>query len=137
MTQLLGGIVGEQSKVRVDEIIKALKTAGKDLQYERDIENYVRNLTDSIARNSKSLAAEIEGIIAEDRKILDKIKIDEQSHSAGIGDAMGTAVQRKVTIGEMQISQANAFGQQLKERNESAARAYEQARRAESFAAAA
>ena len=137
LTELIGGIVGEASKTNVAGVVQILQKARKILDYEQGIEAFMKNLAQTLKNKSRQVNADIQLIIEEDKKLLTQIKAEEESTSSHLGSVMATAVQRKIEINQKYMTQANAFGQQLEQRNAIAANAYKQAIRTESIAAAA
>ena len=137
LTELIGGIVGEASKTNVAGVVQILQKARKILDYEQGIEAFMKNLAQTLKNKSRQVNADIQLIIEEDKKLLTQIKAEEESNSSHLGSVMATAVQRKIEINQKYMTQANAFGQQLEQRNAIAANAYKQAIRTESIAAAA
>ncbi|MBI2655429.1 hypothetical protein HYX06_03330 [Candidatus Woesearchaeota archaeon] len=138
ITQLMGNIVGEASKINVDAIIKTLKSAGLYLNYEADVGKFIENLTRTIRINSRQLNAEIDGIIKEDERLLLEIEDEQKSSASDIGSAMAAAQQRKLAINNRLYEPiSDDFKKQLAERDTNAAKAYDEAMRAESYAVAA
>lgn len=126
LTSLLSGILEEASKKNVEAIIETLKQATKILNYEKNIEAFMKDLAASIKNKSSRLSEELDMIIEEDKKLLAQIKAENQSNSSHIGSVMATAVQRKIEMQPQYTKYADKFRQQLKQTNPTAANAYRQ-----------
>ena len=144
LTELAKGVVGEESKSNVDEIVSKLQGARKILDYEQSIESYMESLAQTLQSKSSQLNAFIQQIIEEDKKLIEKIRLEEESNSSHLGSVIGTAVWKKIQIDKKKIkidqkymAQAQAYGNDLQKRNRIAANSYRQAMSAESLAAAA
>ena len=137
LTELVGSIVSQESKVNVVRVVKTLQGAMKILEYEKGVESFMSNLVQAIKNKSVQLNSQIVRIVEEDKKLIAQVNLEQARNSSHVGNVMATATQRKINIDETYISKAIEFKKQLKERNPAAAASYNKAVRLEQYAAAA
>ena len=126
LTELIKGIADEASKTNISGIVQTLKNAAKILDYEKGIEAYMKNLAQTLENKSRQLSADIQKIIDEDKKLLAKIKAEEDGNASYLGSLMVASVKRKIEINRKYFTEARNFGQQLEQSNGKVANAYQQ-----------
>ena len=105
--------------------------------YQEKIETYMKSLAQTLSFRSRQVAAQMDAIITEDTRLIAKVKEEEESHSAYLGNILATIDKQKIRIRNEYSSEAAAFGQQLQQTNPKVAAAYNESLRLERYATAA
>lgn len=84
LTGLVSGAAGAGSKKDVEGIVQTLKNSTKVLDYEKSIESLMKKLAQRIKDKIKQLNEDIQALIDEDKKLLAKIRAEEESSSSHI-----------------------------------------------------
>lgn len=137
ITELLSGDVGDSSKKDIAGIIDTLKNSIKILNYEHDIVSFMKNLAQTLQKNSRDLIDDLRILIDKGKELLARVRQEEIVISSRLGLAVSKIVQKKIEIGSMTIQQSKAFQQQFYQSNALAAARYNQAMTREALAPAA
>ena len=126
-TQLAAVVFSEDVAGSLVKLSKEINNSGI-LEYEKKVTKYMEALVQQIEKETMAIEQKIEKLIKQEEKTISENQALHVQEQTNLGNTMGTMVNRKVIISDKYMSQADKLTGQLKQRNATAAAAYQQAK---------
>ncbi|MBI2661876.1 hypothetical protein HYX11_00260 [Candidatus Woesearchaeota archaeon] len=121
---IMNTIYTEDVKVFLQKERKNIEEAAVLIDYEEKIEKYLQALEKTVEQQNKKELVEIDALLEKEKENLAQVQTFQKQLAEELGGVMATNVNRKLALDENYMKQADKFAEQLKQRNETAAAAY-------------